>query len=417
MIAIQKWRTKTSVYYHLRQKDKDFEIIVAQGGTASSKTVSICQRVGDLAVDHPGCTITITGQDFPNLRRGALRDWQRLISENPAFAFMIKNPSSEHGPYKFKNGSVVEFVTYQTAQDAKSGKRQYLFINEANGVPYEIFFELEQRTSVRTYIDYNPTAKFWAHTEVVPLKRCYAFISSYTHNEFCPEKIKAQIKSYFVKWQQTGSLYWENKWKVYGLGQTGIVEGVVIKDWKVVEMFPDRSELSNFYYGLDWGFSNDPMALIKCGNRKGNKRIVSQQLLYETGINAYTLDELFPKLGLTKFDPVIADSANMDAIVWLQKKGWNLIPAEKGPGSVKSGIELINQCGLDIVQGSNDIVYECGNYLYKSKIGVFDKNEPIDKDNHAIDAIRYGNRYAILGTGIQHRKTRSGTRTIKRINI
>lgn len=416
-VVIQKWRTKTSVYYHLKQEDHKHQIIVAQGGTASSKTVSICQRLGDLAVEHPRCTITVAGQDFPNLRRGALRDWKRLLMENPAFSCFLVNPESEHGPYKFKNGSEVEFAAYQTAQDAKSGKRQFLFINEANGIPFEIFFELEQRTTIRTYLDYNPTAKFWVHSEIVPLDRAYSFISTFMDNEFCPEKIKAQIRGYFLKWKQTKQAYWENKWRVYGLGLTGIVEGVVYPEFDIIPAFPDISQLSNFGYALDWGFANDPMAISKCGNLKSNKRFVGQQLLYETGINAYALDELFPTLGINKPDPIVADSANRDAIDWLQKKGWNILPADKFPGSVKQGIELNNQLGISIVQGSNDYIYELGNYMYKVKAGLFDKNEPMDKDNHLLDAMAYWNRYAVLDRGVNPKKRARGQRTFGTINI
>lgn len=278
---------------------------------------------------NPGHIATVVGQDFPNLRRGALRDFKYLLDNNPAFRAMLVNPEADHGPYKFKNGSILEFATYSNAQDAKSGKRQYLFVNEANGVTFEIFLELEQRTKILTFIDYNPTVKFWAHTELMPLFRAFAFVSTFMDNEFCPDKIKAQIKGYFLKWKQTGQAYWKNKWLVYGLGQTGIVDGVVFPDWKIIESFPDISQLSNFGYSVDFGFANDPMAIAKCGNLKGPGTFVGQELLYETGINAYSLDEIFPTLGITKNDPIVADSANLDAIDWLQKKGWNIIPADK----------------------------------------------------------------------------------------
>lgn len=407
--VLRIWRNCTSVYHTLR-RIKGFEIIVAQGGSSSSKTVSINQRLVDLAIDDKGSITTIVGQDFPNLRRGALRDFKFLISASPAFAQMLQNPESDHGPYKFKNGSIIEFASYQNPQDAKSGKRDYLFVNEANGITYEIFLELEQRTKKLTFIDYNPTAKFWVHTEVWPLARCYAFISTFMDNEFCPDKIKAQIKSYFTKWKETGQAYWKNKWTVYGLGKTGIVEGVVFPDWKIIESFPDKSQLDHFGYVVDFGFANDPMAIARCGNRKGSKRYVGQELLYETGINAYSLDEIFPTLGITKQDPIVADSANMDAIDWLAKRGWNIMPADKPPGSIKQGIELVQQIGIEIVQGSSNFIMEFGNYIYKQKAGIFDKNTPVDKDNHLCDGMRMWCRYALLTKGVSNKKRQPGKR-------
>lgn len=409
MNRLKVWETLTSVYHYLKRYEQ-YDVIIAQGGTSSSKTISILQRLGDFAIMEPGCIISVIGQDLPNLKKGALRDFKALISQNPAFSFFISNPKAKEGPFEFTNGSLIEFVSFGSAQDAKSGKRDYSFFNEANGIPYEIYFEVEQRTKRRAYIDFNPTAQFWAHTEVLPQPNAHGFISTFMDNEHCPEKIRAKIKSYFHKWKQTGQSYWENKWRVYGLGLTGIVEGMVYQDWKVIDRFPDKKELSNFGYHLDWGFANDPLALARCGNRKGTGCYVGQELIYETGLNAYSLDELFPTLGILKSEPIVADSSNLDAIDWLAKKGWNIVPADKPPGSVKQGIELTNQVGIEVVQGSKNFIYELGNYVYKQRAGIFDKNQPTDKDNHLLDGMTYWNRYAILNKGVNPKKTKTAKR-------
>lgn len=405
---LRKWRLKTAVYYHLA-KLLAYEIIIAQGGSSSSKTVSILQILGDIAVNEPGSVITVVGQDFPNLRRGALRDFKWLIDNNPGFAAFIINPDSDHGAYRFKNGSIIEFATYSNAQDAKSGKRDYLFVNEANGVPFEIFLELEQRTKKRTYIDYNPTAKFWAHTELMPLSRCYAFVSTFMDNEYCPPKIAAQIKGYFTKWKETGLSYWRNKWLVYGLGQTGVVDGIIFPDYKVVAKFPELSELSNFGYAVDWGLKRDPMAIAKCGIQKANGRFVGQELHYKSG-SAYECDDLFPILGITKEDPIVAGADNLDGIGWLQGKGWNIFPADVPPGSILQGIELANEVGIDIVQGSNNWFMEMGNYMWKDRKTPHSKLEPMDKDNHLQDDLRIFLRFAVHNKGVNPKKARKNER-------
>lgn len=407
--SIKIWDTTTKVFRHLQQLTKP-EVIIAQGGTSSSKTVSILQHLGTKAFTEPGSIISVVGQDLPNLKKGALRDFKTLIATNSAFKHFIANPKAKEGPYEFTNGSLIEFAAFDDAQDAKAGKRDYCFLNEANGIPYEIYFELEQRTKKQTFIDFNPTSAFWVHTEVIPEDRAYGFISTFMDNEFCPEKIASQVKGYFVKWKQTKQAYWENKWKVYGLGQTGIVEGVVFPDWEVVVKFPELSELSNFGYAIDFGFAKDPLAISKCGIKKHSGKFVGQELFYESGVNAYSLDTLMPQLGITKADPIIADSANMDAIDYLQKKGWNISPADKPPGSIKQGIELLQQAGIEIVQGSKNWIMELGSYVYKTKTGIFDKNTPVDRDNHLIDGSRYYVRAALLNKGVNPKKARKNER-------
>lgn len=405
------WDTCTSVYKYLKHDiPEGTEIIVAQGGTSSSKTISILQILAEKAIQEPGAVITVVGQDLPNLKRGALRDFKSLINKSDPLKLFITNPKAKEGPFEFTNGSLVEFVSLGSAQDAKSGKREYAFFNEANGIPYDIFLEIEQRIKKLTFIDYNPTAKFWVHTEVLPLPKVHGFISTFMHNEYIDPKTVSRIKSYYTKWKQTGQEYWRNKWLVYGLGKTGIVDGIVFPEWDVIDQFPELSQLSNFGYGLDFGFANDPMAIVKCGNLKGSNRFIGQEILYETGINAYSLDELFPQLGINKTDPIVADSANLDAIDWLAKKGWNIIPADKPPGSIKQGIELVNQLGISVVRGSRNFIHELGSYVYKTRAGLLDKNVPVDKDNHLLDAMRMWNRFALLTKGVNPRKTKTAKR-------
>ena len=142
----------TDVYYHNRDSEKF--ITVNQGGTSSSKTYSILQVLCKLAIEKKRI-IQVFGQDFPNLYVGAITDFKRLITDSEVLRACLQNPNLDRGPFKFKNGSVIQFTTAQTFQDAKSGKRDILFINEANGISYEVAFELIARTAERVFIDYN----------------------------------------------------------------------------------------------------------------------------------------------------------------------------------------------------------------------------------------------------------------------
>lgn len=405
---ITPWKTTTSVYRKLRSIDT--RIVALQGSAQCSKTISVLQNLGDIAIEEPRSVISVFGMTYDHLKRGALHDFKNLIETNPVFAFCIENPEAKEGAFILTNKSKIEFIALDKPEKALGAKRTHAFFNEANAISYEIYERIALRTTKRIFLDYNPTARFWVHDRVLPFKdTATSFISNFTHNEYCPEAAVQTLKGYYQKWKETGSPYWQNLWRVFGLGLTGIPEGVVFPHITIVSKFPDRSELKYFGYAIDWGFSQDPTAIIKCGiNQQGE--FVGQELFYHTGINAYSMDEIFSSLNILKNDPIVADSANPDAIDWLQKKGWNIFPADKPAGSVKQGIELLNQIGINIVQGSENLIKEQAAYVYKTKMGIIDKDEPVDASNHAFDAIRYFARFAVLNKGVNPKKARKNER-------
>ena len=161
----------------------DARVIINQGGTSSGKTYCIMQCLFQLAGQKPNQVITVVGQDLPNLKAGALRDARMIRGSETAFMqfFRINESSSQ---IIGRNDSVIEFKSYQNEQDARSGKRDYLFVNEANGVPYPIYQQLEMRTRKRVYIDYNPSERFWVHDHVIGRKGAKLIISDHRHNAF-----------------------------------------------------------------------------------------------------------------------------------------------------------------------------------------------------------------------------------------
>lgn len=160
----------------------DAHVIVNQGGTSSGKTFAIEQVLFCLACENPKQIITIVGQDIPNLKAGALRDAQKIYTESAVLKARVKNFNKTDRIFEFYNGSIIEFKSYTDAQDAKSGKRDYLFINEANGINYAIYSELALRTRKRIYIDYNPNNTFWVHEQVLGRPNVQLIISDHRHN-------------------------------------------------------------------------------------------------------------------------------------------------------------------------------------------------------------------------------------------
>ena len=402
MKVLDIWRDFTSVYEWNNNAKKP--IVINQGGTYSGKTIAILQVLINKAITEPDVIITVTSQDLPNLKRDALREFKNLISGESISPF-FQNTTLELGPYKLYNGSVIEFVCFQNAKDAEGAKRSYLYVSEAPGLSWDIFFELKKRTEKQIFIDYNPTAEFWAHTELMHLPETQVFISTFLDNKFCTEKKREEIFNLYKKWNETNDEYWLNQWRVYGQGKTGIVSGAVFPNIRRIDKFPDTYYLKttnsgvSYMYGIDFGYTSDPTAIGKIGIRSENGRIISHEVFYETGVNSFDLPELFPTLGITKNDWLVCDSANLQAIDLYARKGYNVIAAKKDPGSVKAGIELINKHGLDITYSSSNFLFEQRNYVYRKKEGKYDKNLPIDAHNHGFDLTRYVAAYMIYGWG------------------
>lgn len=352
-------------------------IIVNQGGTSSSKTFSILQVLFTLAIENPKYVITVVGQDIPNLKRGAIRDAQNIANENISIGSQIKNWNSTDKIYTFKNGSIIEFTSYESSQDAKNGKRNILFVNEANGINYNVYSELELRTSNRIFIDYNPNSEFWVHEKVLKQDNVAYFISNYEHNTFLSNSIIDGIKKL-----QNIDL---QLWRVYGLGQTGKIQGIVF-DYKLVDSLPGH--LDKVAYGMDFGFSNDPTTLVKLGLSDG--QLYGQELIYQTGLTNRDINKLLLDNNVSKHDLIFADSADPKSIQELRLYGWNVKPADKGADSINFSINLIKSYGqINITKDSINWIKEAKSYKYKEERDGTKVNRPVDAFNHCWDAARY----------------------------
>jgi phage terminase large subunit len=353
------------------------EVVVNQGGTSSGKTFSILQVLITRALAEPNQVITVVGQDIPNLKAGALRDFSTIVyhPDNRVAEFLVDENKTDR-VFTFANGSFIEFKSFDNEQDAKSGKRDYLFINEANGVQHGVYEELAVRTRKQIFLDYNPTAAFWVHEHLMDAPGVKMIISNYRHNPFLDEKTIQKIERY----RETD----ENRWRVYGLGLTGRVDGLVFDNCERVPRFPFHTRY--YGYGLDFGFTNDPTALVRMAVHDGE--IYGEELIYETGLTNRDLINRMNKIGIERNISIYADAAEPKSIAELRRAGFNAIAAKKGADSVRFGIDLLRQKRINITSDSVNWWNEQQNYTWKKRHG--DAIEvPVDRNNHCWDAARY----------------------------
>lgn len=352
-------------------------VVVNQGGTSSGKTYAIMQVLYELGYEDPGSIITVVGQDIPNLKVGAYRDAKTILStyESVAATYPIVNEGERI--IKCYNGSLIEFKSYADAQDAKSGKRDYLFVNEANGISYEIYWQLAIRTRKKIFIDYNPSARFWAHDELIGREGVETLYSWYEHNQFLTDEECARIEGI-----SDPELH-----KVYARGRTGKIEGLVLTNWDICDQLPPREEWKIQAYGLDFGFTNDPSALEHVVEAHGDLWI--DEVLYSTNLTNPMIAECARGEGIDEQDEIIADCAEPKSIAELRGYGLWVVSSPKGADSIVSGLDILRRYKLHVTRRSMGILANLRTYQWgKDKDGNM-TNKPEDRNNHGIDAIRY----------------------------
>lgn len=353
------------------------DTIVNQGGTSSGKTFGIMQAIFAKLASRRRAVCTVVGQDIPNLKAGALRDSLEIFATTPALQSLIKTYNKSERIFEYHNGSIIEFKSYSDAQDAKSGKRDLLFINEAQGVSWQIREELSLRTKEQEFIDYNPNAEFWVHENLLGKPGVEQLISDHRHNPFLLDKQRAKIEGLLAKDAEL--------WKVYARGLTGKIEGLVLPNWHVVDGIPLGAKMLGT--GMDYGFTNDPTTAIDLYLSGGE--LWADEQLYSEGLTNGDIDKRLRAIRPRGWD-LVPDSAEPKSNEELRRLGHQIEPAEKGPDSVRAGLDLLKRYQLNVTRTSTNLRKELANYKYKTdRLTGKATNEPVDAFNHCIDALRY----------------------------
>lgn len=357
-------------------------IHIVQGGTSASKTFSILLLLITLAQQHsekekPTLT-SVVSESIPHLKRGAIRDLKNILQMQGYWR--DANWNGTDSIYTFETGSKIEFFSSDNGDKLRGARRDRLFINEANNVTFDAFNQLEVRTKEFIFLDYNPTNEFWAFTEIMnPVDSLFSWdkiILTYKDNEALDSNIVDSIESRMNR---------KGWWAVYGLGLLGEVEGKIYKDWGIVDEVPHEAKLVR--YGLDFGYSNDPTAVVGVYQYNGGY-ILDEVIFQKEMSNKQIADSL---LNLDKA-LIIADSAEPKSIDEIKNYGLNILPAEKGRDSVEHGIQFVQAQRISMTKRSAKLINEYRNYLWRcDKNGDIMKNPSIPEQgyDHCMDALRY----------------------------
>ena len=354
-------------------------IKVIQGGTSASKTFSILAILIDKAIKQPNLEISIVSESIPHLRRGANKDFLKIMKDTGRFIPNHYNKTLLR--YEFTNGSYIEFFSVDDESRLRGARRNILYCNESNNISYDAFLQLQIRTDGEIYLDYNPTSKFWVHTEVLNQPDTEFLVLTYKDNQALSKDIINQLEANREK-AKTNS-YWENWCRVYLDGEIGQVEGTIYSDYEIIDTIPEEARLLG--YGMDFGFSQDPAAVIAL--YKYNDDIIVDEVIYQTGLLNSELSNLMKTYGVV--GEIYADSAEPKSIHELKRLGHQVKPVEKGRDSINYGIQILQQKHMLVTRRSKNLLDEFSKYMWKKlRDGGYDTT-PIDAYNHACDALRY----------------------------
>lgn len=354
---------------------------VIQGGMSSSKTFSIMILLVGYAESCPNSLITVAGMTYSHLATGSMRDFQKIMKETKRWDDTCFNKSAKI--YRFKNGSQIEFLSTDN-MSSRGPRRDVLFVNEANGLPFETFDQLASRTRDFAIIDYNPSAKFWAHEELVEKQpeRTSFITLTYLDNEALSQQERENIESRKPKEGEEPS----NWWIVYGLGQIGSLEGNIYSGWQELDVDKISTTGKLVRYGLDFGFSNDETALVAVYEMEDGKTGLVEKL-YRKGILGSQYADVLRGAGIDPNVLIVADAARPEIIAEIRNAGFRIVGADKNAGSVKRGIDRV--CQRQIVYSGENLKREYLSYAWRKKRTGEVLDEPQDGNDHLMDALRY----------------------------
>jgi len=317
-------------------------------------------------------TISVVRKTLPALKSSALRDFIEILQGLGWYNEADHNKTENN---YILNKNMVEFFSIDDAQKIRGRKRDILFINEANEIDIEDWRQLLLRTSGKVIIDYNPSDfEHWIYDQVLTREDCATLITTYKDNPHLPDALKREIESL----KDADPEYW----KIFGLGERGQLVGLVFNNWREGVRVPDNAKFIGC--GLDWGFTNDPTAVVKVYQHE--QTLFIQECLYERGLTNPDVSKRLEQ-SLNKRDEIYADSAEPKSIEEVFRYGWNIRPTMKGADSIINSIDILRRFQLVLI--GHNLAKEFRTYKWKTDKAGKQLNEPVDFNNHLIDATRY----------------------------
>ena len=374
----------TRVFDEIAKAYRDgYRGVDSRGGTRSTKTYSALQFLVFLAVALARkLVISVVSETLPHLKKGAIRDFEKILQDEGIISGALRDDprwnATDHF-FQFAQGTIIEFFSADSPGKVHGPSRDILFINEGQNIRWETANQLMIRTREFVIVDYNPTHEFWAHTELATDPRFKQIVSTYKDNRFLTP---AQVED--IERGKKNA----NWWRVYGLGLTGQLEGVIYQ-FEQIDRMPDNAGHVRIG-GLDYGFTNSKTAGVDILADVRRKRLYLDEMFYGGGMHNFDIIAALNAHGFPKKGPrLYADCAEPKANSEIKLAGFNVWPSDKGK-EITYQISFIQGWEIYVTKTSTNIIHEFRNYLWDTDRDGNRLNHPIKEFDHAMDAFRYG---------------------------
>lgn len=359
----------TVTYQH--QEDSPTRITHHIGGTRSGKTYALLQWCIVKALENKE-TITIVRKTIPSLKRTVMKDFKDIMQSLGVWNDNDFNISDR--VYEFYTGSIIQFISTDDADKLRGLKSSILWLEEANEIDSESYFQLMIRTTGPIILSYNPTISpfHWLREMVDDVTRYW---TNYKNNPYLEKTVVKAIEEL----QRTNP----KAWKVYGLGEYTTNEKAVFQ-FNQCEWIPETAEF--VAYGIDFGFASDPTAIVSVWKNDGEIYFVEH--CYEKSMVTSDIADVLRKL-VNGREEIWADSAEPRLIEELSRMGFNIRPVIKGRDSINFGIQVMQNYKINIPKSCQNLVNEFYGYEWETDRFGRMQDKPIDFNNHLIDAARY----------------------------
>ncbi|RKZ11060.1 PBSX family phage terminase large subunit [Candidatus Fermentibacteria bacterium] len=391
----------------LNQEARYF-IIMGGRGAGRSTAASQCAAAKLMGSDYFRCAIMRFA--LSDIRKSIFQDIRDRLEENE-----VDNQVKirEHLlNFQYGDNRIDGIGFRKSSSDQKSKLKSLanyntVIIEEADETPEEDFMQLDdslrtKKSSVSVVMLLNPPSKNhwiirrWFNLIQAPgapgfyipqLKALHKKDTVFIHTSYLDniQNITASTQRNYENYKTTNPEHYYNM--IRGLVSEG-ARGRIFTNWKPISEAEYEALEYDEYYGLDFGFSNDPTALV--GIKDHNNRVYLRELIYETGLTNPDICKKLDSVGISKQAINYADSAEPKSIKEIASDGWNIQPAVKGPDSVRAGIDMMLSKEVFYVETSKNLIKEQEEYKWALDRNKNPTNKPIDKFNHLMDASRYG---------------------------